>query len=445
MSVPRLVVAAPSSGAGKTTVATGLMAALAARGLAVAPFKVGPDYIDPGYHALATGRPGRNLDPVLVGEQLVAPLFAHGASGADVAVVEGVMGLFDGRAASDEGSTAHVARLLDAPVVLVVDASAQSRSVAALVQGFTRYDPRVRVAGVVLNRVGSERHEALLREALDGVAPVLGVLHRDAEVAVPSRHLGLVPVAERAPEAVASVRRLGSLCERALDLDTLVALARSAPAMFATPWEPGAVVEPVPGRPVVAVASGPAFSFSYAETTELLDAAGADVVPFDPLRDRLPERTAGVLLGGGFPEMHAAQLAANQPLLHGLRRFDGAVYAECAGLLYLCRSLDGQPLVGHWDAEAKLNSRLVLGYRDAIAAVDTVVARAGERVRGHEFHYTVTSPGAGVRPAWEWDGQGHGFATGTRVLGSYLHVHWAGYPRMASRFVTQAAFPRAAA
>lgn len=441
----RLVVAAPSSGAGKTTVATGLMAALAARGLRVAPFKVGPDYIDPGYHALATGRPGRNLDPVLVGEPLVAPLFAHGSSAADVAVVEGVMGLFDGRAATDEGSTAHVARLLDAPVVLVVDASAQSRSVAALVQGFARYDPRLRLGGVVLNRVGSERHEALLREALDGVAPVLGVLPRDAQVAVPSRHLGLVPVAERAPEAVASVRRLGALCERALDLDALTALARSAPAMAAAPWEPGAVVDPVPGRPVVAVASGPAFTFGYAETTELLAAAGADVVPFDPLRDGLPERAAGVLLGGGFPEVHAAELAANQPLLHDLRRFDGAVYAECAGLLYLCRSLDGQPLVGHWDAEAVLGPRLVLGYRDATAAVDTLVAPAGERVRGHEFHHTLTSPPAGARPAWAWDGRPHGFTTGTRVLASYLHLHWAGYPGMASRFVARAAGPRAAA
>ena len=193
--VARLVIAAPSSGAGKTTVATGLMAALRQRGLTVSGHKVGPDYIDPGYHALATGRPGRNLDPVLVGEDLVAPLFAHGATGADVAVVEGVMGLYDGRGATDQGSTAHVARLLDAPVLLVVDAGAQSRSVAALVHGFQSYDADLRLAGVVLNRVGSDRHEQVLREALAGIAPVLGVLRRDADVETPSRHLGLVPVA----------------------------------------------------------------------------------------------------------------------------------------------------------------------------------------------------------------------------------------------------------
>jgi len=233
VSLPRLVIAAPSSGAGKTTVATGLMAALTSRGLQVSPHKVGPDYIDPGYHGLATGRPGRNLDPVLVGEQLIAPLLLHGARGCDVAVVEGVMGLFDGRGSTATGSTAHVARLVDAPVVLVVDASSMSRSVAALVSGFAAYDPAVRLAGVVLNRVGSERHERLLREALAGVAPVLGVLHRDEAVATPSRHLGLVPVAERTPEAVATVRRLGELCARTLDLDALLAVARTAAGLDA--------------------------------------------------------------------------------------------------------------------------------------------------------------------------------------------------------------------
>ncbi|MCW2545122.1 MAG: cobyrinic acid ac-diamide synthase, partial [Frankiales bacterium] len=190
MSIPRVVVAAPSSGAGKTTVATGLMAALTTAGLRVSPHKVGPDYIDPGYHALATGRPGRNLDPVMCGEELIAPLFLHGAQGADIAIVEGVMGLYDGRGSSQQGSTAHVAQLLDAPVILVVDASSQSRSVAALVHGFASFDPSVRFAGVILNKVASDRHEQVLREALLGV-PVLGVLRRDAAASVPSRHLGL--------------------------------------------------------------------------------------------------------------------------------------------------------------------------------------------------------------------------------------------------------------
>ncbi|MER5281208.1 cobyrinate a,c-diamide synthase, partial [Streptomyces sp. NPDC002809] len=235
VSVPRLVIAAPSSGSGKTTVATGLMAAFAGRGLAVSGHKVGPDYIDPGYHTLATGRPGRNLDAYMCGPELIAPLFAHGAQGCDLAVVEGVMGLYDGAAGQGElASTAQVAKLLRAPVVLVVDASSQSRSVAALVHGFASWDTQVRIGGVILNKVGSDRHEALLREALDesGV-PVLGVLRRAAPVAVPSRHLGLVPVAERRGDAVAAVAAMAGQVVAGCDLGALMALARSAPELGA--------------------------------------------------------------------------------------------------------------------------------------------------------------------------------------------------------------------
>jgi cobyrinic acid a,c-diamide synthase len=308
--VPRLVVAVPASGSGKTTVATGLMAAFAEAGLAVSPHKVGPDYIDPGYHALATGRVGRNLDAYMCGAELVAPLFLHGAAGADLAVVEGVMGLYDGASGQGElASTAHVAKLLRAPVVLVVDASSQSRSVAALVHGFASWDPEVRVAGVILNKVGSVRHEALLRAALDesGV-PVLGALRRDGALSAPSRHLGLVPVAERRPEALESVRALAARVRAGCDLEGLLALARSAPPLAAAPWDAAEVVadgSPDGGRahsPVIAVAGGAAFTFSYAEHAELLAAAGAEVVTFDPLRDvGLPERTAGIVIGGGFP------------------------------------------------------------------------------------------------------------------------------------------------
>ena len=427
--IPRLVLAAPSSGAGKTTVATGLMAALRARGLRVSPHKVGPDYIDPGYHALATGRPGRNLDPVLVGEHLIAPLLLHGARGADVAVVEGVMGLFDGRAATEVGSTAHVARLLDAPVVLVVDASSQSRSVAALVQGFATFDPRVRLGGVVLNRVGSDRHEALLREALEGVAPVLGVLRREAAVATPSRHLGLVPVAERAPEAVETVRRLGELCAASLDLDALLDLARSAPALAAAPWEPPVVQRS--RRPRVAVAGGEAFTFSYSETAELLEAAGAEVVVVDPLRDpHLPEGTAGLVLGGGFPEVYAAELSANDALRADVRRLaaSGApISAECAGLLYLCRELDGLPMCGVLPAVGRMTDRLTLGYRTTSSGL-----------AGHEFHRTTVEPRAGAHAAHDLDDGPEGWVQ-DGVHASYLHVHWAGRPELAAAFVDRAA------
>ncbi|MGD6751169.1 cobyrinate a,c-diamide synthase [Streptomyces sp. BH105] len=471
VGVPRLVVAAPASGTGKTTVATGLMAAFAERGLAVSPHKVGPDYIDPGYHSLATGRPGRNLDAYMCGPELVAPLFAHGSAGCELAVVEGVMGLFDG--ASGEGelaSTAHVAKLLKAPVVLVVDASSQSRSVAALVHGFASFDPEVQLAGVILNKVGSDRHEELLREAMEEVGvPVYGALRRTPQVATPSRHLGLVPVAERSTEAVDSVRAAAAMVREGCDLDGLLGLARSAPALRTEVWSPGgpgapaeagvdvAGLRPGPGasnaggagfagtgestRPVVAVAGGAAFTFSYAEHTELLRAAGAEVVAFDPLRDeQLPEDTAAVVIGGGFPEVYAPELSANERLRKAvaeLARSGAPVVAECAGLLYLSRSLDGQPMCGVLEADAKMSGRLTLGYRDAVALSDSPLTAAGARLRGHEFHRTVLEPGAGPTPAWGMrlpTRRVEGFVQGG-VHASYLHTHWAALPDIAHRLV----------
>ncbi|WP_409350769.1 cobyrinate a,c-diamide synthase [Streptomyces tauricus] len=476
-SVPRLVIAAPASGSGKTTVATGLMAAFASRGLAVSPHKVGPDYIDPGYHSLASGRVGRNLDSYMCGPELIAPLFAHGARGCDLAVVEGVMGLFDG--ASGEGelaSTAHVAKLLRAPVVLVVDASSQSRSVAALVHGFASWDPGVRIGGVILNKVASDRHEALLREAMDqsGV-PVLGALRRAEEVGTPSRHLGLVPVAERRAEAVAAVAAMGARVRAGCDLEALFALARGAGSLGGAAWDAGEALAfspppplpvPSPGaappdppvalrarprtpdglnRPVVAVAGGSAFTFSYAEQAELLAAAGAEVVRFDPLRDeQLPDGTRGLVLGGGFPEVFGPELSANEPLrkaVAALAESGAPIAAECAGLLYLCRELDGLPMCGVIDAGARMDARLTLGYRDAVAVSDSSLAEAGTRMRGHEFHRTVVEPGAGTAAAW-------GLRTPVRrvegfvqrgVHASYLHTHWAGSPGVARRFVERCA------
>ncbi|MGW3972708.1 cobyrinate a,c-diamide synthase [Streptomyces ardesiacus] len=455
-AVPRLVVAAPSSGSGKTTVATGLMAALCARGLAVSPHKVGPDYIDPGYHALATGRAGRNLDAYLCGPELVGPLFLHGARGCDIAVVEGVMGLYDGAAGEGElASTAQVAKLLRAPVVLVVDASSQSRSVAALVHGFVSWDPEVRIGGVILNKVASDRHEALLREAMDSVGvPVLGVLRRAARVDVPSRHLGLVPVAERHAQAVDAVAAMAAQVADGCDLEALVALARGAGTWGCTAWDAGEalVSSPPPPLPVpspgaappgprVAVAGGAAFTFSYAEHTELLAAAGAEVVTFDPLRDEeLPAGTAGLVIGGGFPEVYASELSANEGLRKSVAELALAgapVAAECAGLLYLCRDLDGLPMCGVLDASARMSERLTLGYRDAVAVSDSALAGAGTRMRGHEFHRTVVEPGAGAAPAWGMrapERRVEGFVE-RGVHASYLHTHWAAEPGVARRFV----------
>jgi cobyrinic acid a,c-diamide synthase len=369
----------------------------------------------------------------MVGEELIAPLFLHGAAGADVAVVEGVMGLYDGRGSSETGSTAHVAHLLEAPVVLVVDASSQSRSVAALVHGFASFDEDLQLAGVILNRVGSPRHEQVLREALEGVAPVLGVLHRDAAVATPSRHLGLIPAAERTPEAVATVERLGRVVAQGCDLDALLRIARAAGDLTAEPWQPP--VSLTGERPVVALGGGAAFTFAYAETAETLTAAGADVVVVDPLRDeRLPEGTSALVLPGGFPEVYAEQLTANRGFLDAVRDHLAGprrtTYAECAGLLLLCRSLDRVEMVGHLEAVAEMTPRLTLGYRTVVAPLATLVAEEGTRLVGHEFHRTVVAPRAGARP--------EGFATGTDVVASYVHLHPAAVPSLARNIVRSA-------
>jgi len=454
-ALPRFVVAAPGSGHGKTMIATGLMAALRGRGLAVSPHKVGPDYIDPSYHGLAAGRVGRNLDPMLQGEERVAPLLLHGAltpEPADVAVIEGVMGLFDGQLGGEGfASTGHVARLVSAPVVLVVDCAASSRSVGAMVHGFTTYDDAVDVAGVILNNVASPRHEAEARASIRGI-PVLGVVPRLPEIVVPSRHLGLVPVAERRPEAVAAVDALADLITRHIDLDAVLDLARSAPPLTVPRWQPwpaevGAVAARggSNGRPTVAVFGGPAFSFTYAEDVELLEAAGADVVRVDPLAgDRLPAGTAAVVVGGGFPELHTDALAANDALLADVRDFartGGPVVAECAGLLYLGRALDGVPMADVVPMTAAMTRRLTLGYRRATALRDGPVVRAGEQVTGHEFHRTDVAYDDAA-PAWSWtlhDGSPvtEGWAS-DNVHASYLHVHGAGHPDHAARLVEAA-------
>ncbi len=436
--LPRIVVAAPGSGHGKTTVATGLMAALAGRGLSVSGHKVGPDFIDPGYHALATGRPGRNLDPFLIGEHKVVPLLLHGARSADVAVIEGVMGLFDGRlGANGEASTAHVAALTASPVLLVVDISHASRTHAAAIAGLAAFDANVHIAGVILNKASSSWHADEVRDALgpSGI-PVLGVLPRDGGIETPSRHLGLVPAAERA-ESAQTLARMAEVIAAHVDIDAILRLAKGAQTLHATPWDPTQeIAPPTSARPVVAMAGGRAFTFRYAETEELLRAAGCDVADFDPLADAaLPAGTAGIYLGGGFPEVHAAELAENHCLIAELRSAIAAgvpTVAECAGLLYLCRSLDGTPMVGAVPADAQMTPRLTLGYRTATSPADSVLSAAGEQVTGHEFHRTKVT-GLQGQPAWQLPVGPEGFATPT-LHAAYLHTHWAGHPALAQRF-----------
>jgi cobyrinic acid a,c-diamide synthase len=458
MKLPRVLIAAPGSGQGKTMVTTGVMAALGDRGLEVSPHKVGPDYIDPGYHGAACGRVGRNLDPYLQGEHRVAGLLAHAAVTprvADIAIIEGVMGLFDGATGTGGfSSSAHVAKLVRAPVVLVVDCSSVARSVGAVVHGFSRYDPDVRVAGVILNKVASPRHEAEAREGVSetGVR-VLGVIPRLPEVVVPSRHLGLVPVAERKPAALEAVAALSLMAAKYVDLDAVLELAAAATDLDVEQWDPVLALGQPTARPThpprIAVAGGAAFSFGYAETTELLVAAGAEVVRFDPMLDEsLPPGVTGLLFGGGFPEVHARDLAANTSLRMDIRKFaddGGVISAECAGMLYLGRELDGVSMCGVLPLTARMGPHLTLGYRSAVALSDNLLCGEGQRVEGHEFHRTQVDLDADgtASAAWAWmDGTGapttEGLARGA-VHASYLHVHWAGHPAMATKFVARAA------
>jgi len=449
VSVPAVVIAAPASGSGKTTVATGLMGALRRAGRRVAPFKVGPDFIDPGYHGLAAKRPGRNLDPVLVGEPLIGPLYRHGSAGADIAVVEGVMGLFDGRIEENTtgtaiGSTAHVAALLGAPVILVIDARGQSHSIAALLHGFSTFDQSVRIAGAILNRVGSPRHEDVLRQACEHAGvPVVGAIPRADELSVPSRHLGLITAVEHGEQARAAVDAMIELVGRHVDVAGIEAAAASR--MTAQPWNP-AVAAPTAADVTVALAAGKAFSFGYTEHAELLRAAGAEVVEFDPLTDPLPPQTAALVLPGGFPEQFSTELSTNDVVrqqIHDLAASGAPIHAECAGLTYLVDDLDGYPMCGVLSGSARFSDRLTLGYREAVAVADSALHAVGERTVGHEFHRTTVTFADNYPPAWIFAGRDvakvRDGAVDRGVHASYLHTHPAAHPQAATRFVAAAA------
>jgi cobyrinic acid a,c-diamide synthase len=425
------------------------MGALRQAGRRVAPFKVGPDFIDPGYHAVASGRPGRNLDPVLVGEQLIGPLYRHGSAGADIAVVEGVMGLFDGRIEAKtvglaRGSTAHAAALLGAPVILVVDARGQSHSIAALLHGFSTFDRSVRIAGVVLNRVGSPRHEDVLRQACeDAGVPVFGAVPRADELSVPSRHLGLVTAVEHGRQARAAVEAMIALVARHVDLAGVAGVAASS--VTDEPWDP-TVAAPSAGKAVVALATGKAFSFGYTEHAELLCAAGAEVVEFDPLTDPLPPKSAALVVPGGFPEQFTTELSANDLVRKQIKELaaGGApVHAECAGLTYLVDELDGHPMCGALSGSARFTERLTLGYRDAVAVADSSLHAIGDRVIGHEFHRTTVTFNDSYQPAWVYAGREvdrvRDGAVHAGLHASYLHTHPAAHPHAISRFVAAAA------
>lgn len=443
-----LIIAAPSSGSGKTTLTLGLLAALSRRGVKVAPFKVGPDFIDPGHHSAACGRSSRNLDGWMCGEKQVREIYRRGCSGADMALVEGVMGLFDGASGdSDEGSTAEIAHWLNGQILLVVDARSQARSAAALVKGFVDFDPRLKFAGVIFNRVGSERHRELLEQAIasvPGLPPLLGCLPREEQIVLPERHLGLVT----AQDQTANFAALADLVERHIDLDSLLM----------EKWISGAP-HPASGHPFpegeglgvrgnyqtrIGVARDRAFCFCYAENLEQLEAAGAELVFFSPLSDGLPPDLDGLYLPGGYPELHIEALGQNRPLLTGLGQaaHQGLpIYAECGGMMLLAESIDGVAMAGVLPGQARLlPRRKALGYREVSFSADTPLGPAGTRARGHEFHYSELDLPESVERCYNLSRKG-GESLGTEgfryknVLASYVHLHFSSNPQLAENFV----------
>ncbi len=446
--MPRsLVIAGTHSSVGKTTITVGLIAALRARGLTVQPYKVGPDYIDPGHHSLAAGRISRNLDTWMMSPERMVALFDETARGADVALVEGVMGLFDGFGYDDEtGSTAQVAKLLGAPVLLVVDASKLARSAAALARGFQQFDRDVALAGFIVNRVGSESHGRGVASAITAATglPVLGWLPRDEGLHVPERQLGLIPSAESG-RWTEYVRIAGERVARHIDLDAVLRLAdtRRETSIPAAPAQHGSVV--------IAVARDEAFHFCYEENLALLRQAGATLKFFSPLHDdALPEDTAGILLSGGFPEIYAETLSANVRMHQALRQVHERrlpIYAECGGLMYLTNAIvDGEgrrfPMAGLLPGHSVMTRRLTLGYRQARAAAASWFLQDRECVRGHEFHYSSWVDRPADLPAAYWllprDGTGEAIPEGACVdnlWASYLHVHFWGKPELPRRFV----------
>lgn len=442
-----VMIAGTHSGVGKTSVSVGIMAALARRGLKVQPFKVGPDFIDPGHHRRAAGRVSRNLDGWMLPREYNVACFRRHSADADVAVVEGVMGLFDGYdGRSEAGSSAQIAKWLGAPVVLVVDAWALSRSAAALVGGYRSFDPQIRLGGVVFNKIGGPEHLEWLRQAVEGSVEIaiLGGIPRDKDVEVPERHLGLLMAEEdRFPGTYLS--KLADLVETHLDLDRLLALSvidePQAAALASTPAAP-------PGpRPRIGVARDAAFCFYYADNLELLADAGAEIVEFSPLRDRLPSRLDGLYLGGGYPELYASGLAANRRLIVEVRDFataGGSVYGECGGLMYLSQGIeDAQgrrfPLCGVFPFWTRMVPKLKLAYAEVRTRPGSAVFPPQETARGHVFHFSeiVGEPGADFAYEVEtYDGKivPEGFQVG-RTLASYVHLHFGSNPGFARHLV----------
>ncbi len=461
MNIPRLVISGTHSGVGKTTITLALMAALSRRGLSVQPFKIGPDYLDPLQHRRATGRVSRNLDSWMLSRESLLRSFAAASAGADIAVVEGMMGLFDGKETpSEEGSTAQIAKWLSAPVLLVVDAGGMARSLGALLQGFQRFDPELPLSGALFSRASGAGHLRWLEETARPYLKTFGGLPEEARIKMPERHLGLVH-REQTGLSDRLIDNLIELAEAHLNIDALVDLAREArPLKISFLGEIYGVPLDIklkeagqtPLRCRIAVGRDEAFHFYYPDNLELLERAGAELVGFSPIHDaRLPKEIDGIYLGGGYPEVYAEALSANGAMHEEIRRFaesDGPVYAECGGMMYLTRDIhliSGRrfPMVGLIPGGIQMSERLSrIGYVEVEAQEENPLLELGEKARGHEFHYsdwgTKPAEQAGLKRVYRLCHNGQEIREGylyRNVLASYIHLHFGSNPRMAATFV----------
>jgi cobyrinic acid a,c-diamide synthase len=461
-----IAIAGERSGVGKTTVTLALLAALRRRHQTVQSFKVGPDYIDPMFHSYVTGRACRNLDPILTSETYVRQCFEYHSHTADCALIEGVMGLFDGASGTtDAGSTAQVAKLLNVPVVLILNCSSTSRSIAAIAHGYRTFDPQVRVAGVILNQVGSDRHLELLTAALLPLhLPILGVLRRRDDLKIPDRHLGLIPAAELADLDV-TLDRLADVGETCFDWTRLLPLLSADPARGdgvhirpAAPWYgsrsdtvphlPSRIEISAPPKIRLAVAKDAAFNFYYADNLDMLRDLGAELVEWSPMHDRLPPDVRGLYFGGGFPEVFAEALTANQPARAAVKAAILAgmpTYAECGGLMYLSdRIVDfnnrSHEMVGIFPTAAVMGKKLTLGYRQLALLQDSLILQLGDRVWGHEFHRSTLTdlPTAPLYNLQGYESKAIFAPEGWykyNAQAAYTHLHFGARPDLPDRFI----------
>lgn len=460
MKIPRILLAGDRSSAGKTTISVGIMALLRERGKVVQPFKVGLDYIDPSYHSMITGKQGGNLDGFLMPDRAVIEDFAHTSEGSDIAVIEGVRGLYEGlESLSDVGSTAQIAKILKAPVILIVDAQSITRSTAAIVKGYREFDRGVNIRGVILNKIGSERHAEKARIAIEkytGVE-VLGAIPRSNAMKLTMRHLGLIPAREGASRVEgfdAKLEKIKETIRDNLNLDRILEIAAEAPPI--RPFKPELFVKGGRSTARVGIALDEAFNFYYRDNIELLECRGAEIVYFSPVHDRGIPDVDGLVIGGGYPEVFAAELAANGPMKRSIAeasRNGMPIYGECGGLMYLMEWLETEDgrrheMVGVFNGTASMKHVRTIGYVTGRFETDNPIGQEGTQFKGHEFHHSLItelpynarfayrlSRGTGIRDGMD------GLISGN-TLASYTHLHAASYVPMAGKFVESCAVYR---